>query len=80
MITIQLRGTATIPGKAEEIVADSVDSRAAVIVQQRSLTEAIPARSRAAIVEAGSASLPVDDRMTALRHAEATMAAGLRWS
>lgn len=80
--TAQLRGTATIPGKAEGIAEDSVDSRAAVIVQQRSLTEAIPAHSRAVIVEAGSASLPaVDDRMTALRpHAETTMAAGLRSS
>jgi hypothetical protein len=79
--TAQLRGTATIPGKAEGIAEDSVDSRAAVIVQQRSLTEAIPAHSRAVIVEAGSASLPaVDDRMTALPHAETTMAAGLRSS
>ena len=79
--TAQLRGTATNPAKAEGIAEDSVDSRAAVIAQQRSLTGAIPAHSRAAIVAAGSASLPVvDDRMTVPRHAEATMAAALRSS
>jgi hypothetical protein len=77
---VQLRGTATIPGKAaaEEIAADSTESRAAMIGHPRSPIARALAHSPAVIVAAGSASLPAaNGRMTALQHAEAIIAAGL---
>lgn len=79
---VQLRGTATIPDKAaEEIAADSTDSRAAVIAHPRSPIARALARSRRVIVAGGSGSLPAaNGRMTAPRHAEAIIAAGLRSS
>ena len=80
--TIQLRATATMPGgAARETAADLTDFRAAAIAQHRSPIAQVQVRNPAVIVTAGSASLPAANaRMTALRHAEAIIAAGLRWS
>jgi hypothetical protein len=80
--TIPLPETATIRGKVgAQITADSADFQAILIARQRNRIAQPPAHSQAVIVGDGSASLlEVRGRVTALRHMEARIEAGLLWS